>query len=688
MDFTAIGADSDWNMIACGGAHAIARKNNGTIWGWGYNYHGQIGLGYISGIPPGVTPGVTSPTKIGNAADWFTIAGGYSHTLAIKNNRTLWVWGGNWTGQLGIGDYAERWVPTQLGNASDWSIIAGGKDLLLSYSVALKTNKTLWAWGDNSAGQLGLGGDYSDKLAPTQVGTNSDWLLVTASRALTVALKTDSSVWAWGENGYGELGIGDRYSRNTPTQTGTPFPINPPSSLTTSVSSLSEIDLYWVDLSDNETGFKIERKTGRAGTWGEITTIVANQNSWPDTTVSGMNTYYYRIAAFTAVSDSAYSNEVCNAVSGDWSSVSAGWGHALGLKTNYTLWGWGLNTAGQLGLGDNTNRNIPLAVGSDSDWSRVEAGVTNTFAIKTNFTIWSWGYNGNGELGLGDYSMRNLPAQINSDSDWFDVSAGGFHTLALKIDPVISGTLWAWGNNGVGQLGLGDYAPRLIPTQVSTDSDWTKITAGYYHSIALKTNNTIWSWGLNAYGELGLGLGSTNRATPSQIGVASDWDMVTAGNYFSIARKTDGTLWSWGSNVDGQLGLLDNVARNVPTQIGTDSDWSFINAGGVNPALIVHTIAMKTDGTIWGWGDNSYWSLGLGDYVRLRQYPSLIDANANTDWFMGSAGGLYTFWLKSNPSGGGAGGTLWANGYNEYGQLGLGDNGINTGRRNLTLVGE
>jgi alpha-tubulin suppressor-like RCC1 family protein len=311
----------------------------------------------------------------------------------------------------------------------------------------------------------------------------------------------------------------------------------------------------------------------------------------------------------------------------DWSMIGSGYYHILSIKNNGTLWSCGANESGQLGLGDTDyDRTTPTSIGTDSDWSMPVGGANHSIAIKTNGTIWAWGYNriyqtpnyiAGGQLGLGDSIDRDTPAQIGTDSDWSKVTAGNNTTFGIKTN----GTLWAWGRNSNGTLGVNNPNPlnqyRLSPTQVGTDSDWKIASGGCNHSTACKTNGTIWGWGTaNGYG-----------FSPTRIGTDTDWSTTCSGGTFGsmaaegfdIAIKLDGTIWALGVfNQYGQLGLgITDYYISAPAQIGTFTDWVSITTGGF------HSIGKTNNNSIWVWGRNNYGQLGLGDTID-RNVPTLV----------------------------------------------------------------
>ena len=325
-----VGSLTNWSSIATGGTyHSHSIKTDGTLWSWGQNSNGQLGLGN--------TTARSSPTQVGALTSWLYVSGGYFHSLATKTDGTLWSWGLNSSsGQLGLGNMTDYSSPKQIGSGTTWSYAIGGG----YFSMAIKTDGTLWSWGQNSSGQLGLGNTTSYS-SPKQIGALTNWLTVSAGTYFAIAVKTNGTLWSWGSNNGFQLGQSTAYNinRSSPVQVG----------------------------------------------------------------------------ALT-----------------NWLSISCGLYHAGAVKTDGTLWSWGTNNVGQLGLGNTTSYSSPKQIGSLTGWSKVECGANNSSSIKTNGTLWTWGSNATGQLGLGDTTNRSSPNQVGALTTWYSVASGNNFSIALQ----------------------------------------------------------------------------------------------------------------------------------------------------------------------------------------------------------------------------------------------------------------
>ncbi|WP_461466240.1 RCC1 domain-containing protein [Melaminivora sp.] len=334
-------------MVDVGGKNSFFIQGDGALWAWGDNEDGKLGDG--TDISSGV------PKKIGFFA---TVSAGPMNTAAIQADSTLWAWGAN--SYSGPGDFydATTFRPRKIG--SGFASVAVNGHSLREYAVAIKTDTTLWAWGRNSSGQMGSS-TIVPAYAPKLMGTGFASASVGAEH--TVALKTDGNLWAWGNNSYGQLGDG------------------------TNIHS-----------------------------------------------------------------------SVAKLVGSHFIGVSAGGEHTVALKTDGTLWAWGRNNFGQIGDGTTVDSNSPKLIATG--FVSVVAGTNNTFAIKADGSLWAWGANFSGSLGDGSLSVSAVPKKIGYD--FVSVSSGLHHTIALKTD----GSVWAWGDNAKGQLGDGSVVESVMPKKI------------------------------------------------------------------------------------------------------------------------------------------------------------------------------------------------------------------------------
>ena len=326
-----------------------------------------------------------------------------------------------------------------------------------------------------------------------------------------------------------------------------------------------------------------------------------------------------------------------------------------------TLLACGYNPQGQIGNGSVfVNYSSPTQVGNISNWRQISTSISTSFGIRADNTLWSWGANNVGQLGIGNIVYYSSPVQVGSLNNWKQVSAGQTHTAAIKTD----GTLWVWGQNNFGQLGNNALTTVTYssPIQVGSLNNWKQVAAGSTMTYAIMQDGTLWAWGSNNVGEIPNGSLSF-YSSPIQIGSLTNWRYIATIPQSGYAIKTDGTLWSWGANSSGQLGNNSISSYSSPIQVGSMTNWRYI---ATNSNGAAHMVGIKTDGTMWSWGNNTSGNLGNG---TTSNYSSPVQVGNSTDWKQVSIGNQYTVAVKSD-------GTLWSWGTNSKGQAGVPSTGV------------
>jgi len=325
---------------------------------------------------------------------------------------------------------------------------------------------------------------------------------------------------------------------------------------------------------------------------------------------------------------------------------------------------WGANANGQLGDNTVTKSSSPIqTVAWGANWKQASCGYYHVAAIKTDGTLWCWGDNSSyGHLGDNTTTKRSSPVQtIAFGTNWKQVACGRLHTAAIKTD----GTLWCWGFNYSGGLGDNTSTSRSSPVQtIAFGTNWKQVACGSYNTtVATKTDGTLWTWGSNGAGQLGNNT-IVPRSSPVQtIAFGTNWKQVAAGpqanyNCTVAAIKNDGTLWTWGNGGYGSLGDNTIVSKSSPVQtIAYGTNWKQVSASAD------HIAAIKTDGTLWCWGSNGYGK--FGDNTTASKSSPVQTIAYGTNWKQVSAGRTHTACVKTD-------GTLWCWGGNSDG--GLGDN--------------
>jgi len=399
-------------------------------------------------LDPAPVPEEDLPVK--NEAGWHTISVGGKHSMAIYSDGTLWTWGRNMSGQLGNGtsggDDFNVTKPEQLGSEKNWVYITAGQE----HSMALKNNGELWAWGNQEHGRLGNGETSGNQTSPVRIGETDLWKTspcsISAGHSHSLGIKSDGTLWAWGYGSKGSLGLGNDNNQPTPQQ-------------------------------------------------------VLIQGKSPEEQPT-------------------------------WRYVSAGGGeygsHSAAITTNGELYVWGKNHIGQVGNSTQTDQYYPVQIMPDTTLKGVVAAWDFTIAMSTDGEIFSWGSNQYGQFGQqlspGSIGSKS-PGQMMKDSGlvWHSVSmaSGSDHVAAITED----GHLYLFGRNHSGQLGnpentdASTHTPYRLNVPAAgnrSGSTWSSVQAGSTFTLAInKADKTLWAWGDNSHGQLGNGKGGGGDANPS-----------------------------------------------------------------------------------------------------------------------------------------------------------------------------
>lgn len=616
--------------IAAGGEHALALRRDGSLWAWGNNQNNQLGHGFDSyspvAVPVCVEFDVDAELCVTPLTGVIAIAAGDAHNLALTADGSLWAWGDEQGGALGIGcsggdEESGPSVPCPVlapvairvdDGSAGWSSITAGR----AFSVAITSNGSLWAWGDNDDGELG-DESLAGQLVPRRLPTSEvSWIGARAGDSHVLALAADGSLLGWGNGASGQIADGLAW-RTTPVE-----------SVGTSGAGS---DTDWALVSIDRSLVGAIKTDGTLWTWG------VNQGD-RGLGVASDAPWRARPQPVLGVGDSDT----------DWVEVDVAGSWGMARKSDGSVYAWGDNYYGRLGTGNTTPQSglVPVCPSADTPCSTpltnavaIAATEGHGMALLDDGTVLAWGYNQNGQLGRGTasyYTPTIAPLCADYDSGTqscltvldsvVSIAAARYRSYALKSD----GSLWGWGSATNGSVGDGSGVSRLVPARVCVDyvggvcntyfDDIDSLAVGEHHALALRAGE-LWAWGANWNGQLGDGctidVDCVDAAVPKRIGTDTDWVAIAAGINHSVAVKADGTLWSWGSSYCAELGDGQRTARGTPAQVigahgsGHDSDWAAPHAGGFN------SMALKQDGSLWGWGDNSYGQLAFGpDWPR------------------------------------------------------------------------
>jgi hypothetical protein len=278
--------------------------------------------------------------------------------------------------------------------------------------------------------------------------------------------------------------------------------------------------------------------------------------------------------------------------------VAAGWSHSLALRSDGTVWAWGDNSYGQLGVGYTSQKLSPVQVQGLTNVTKIAVGNTWSLALRSDGTVWAWGGNQYGQLGPAVGSYTATPVQVPGLSQVSSIAAGAFFALALETHGYVGfrNYVYAWGQNVLGTLGNGTACPFCgiatpEPVNGINVPEVASIAAGPEMAMAVGTDGTVWDWGSNSFGDLGINNTTLSiEATPVNVAGLTSVTQVAAGAYHAVALLSNGTVQAWGNDQNGQLGDDDAKTDSpVPVTVTGLSAATQVAAGG-NTSMAVHTV--------------------------------------------------------------------------------------------------
>jgi alpha-tubulin suppressor-like RCC1 family protein len=497
-----------------------------------------------------------------------TIALGGDATYLLRPDGTTWAWGYNSAGQVGDGGAVTmRKNPVQI--SITCTQISAGE----SFALCIAPDNTLYSWGLNGYSQLGRTGSI---YYPASVGSTSDWRSVAAGYDHALGIKFDGTLYAWGNNAQAQLGLPDKNKRTTPAKVNN--------------------DTDWIAVA---AGMNFSLALKANGYLYGSGTNSSGQMATGDTAAIPLG--FQKIGSYR------------------WKAISAGLSHVMAIREDGALYVWGANANSQVGNNGSTDVKTPYKITAAATWRTMAAGWSHSTAIASDGTLWVWGSNTKGELGLGTTSStpQKTPKKVGTGNWYQYVAAAKNITMVMEAD----GSVGLWGSGLYGQLGngsTGDHSSWTVPWPYYDGDAWNYGNkpqlpgAGSYHSMIVGRDGMLRTWGDDRNGELGDGAldasGSSDKWVPAIRTYESPFIFASGSEEVTHAIKSDGTMWAWGGNQAGELGITAVAANDhqlTPAQVGSATNW-------VKTAEhYEQMIAMQADGTLWGCGDNFNGLLGI-----------------------------------------------------------------------------
>lgn len=598
--------NNNWQMVSVGRDHA-AGISGGELYTWGRNNNGELGQGD--------TTTRTTPTRVQSSSNWTWVSCGAIHTLGISGG-ALYAWGNNGSGRLGDGTTTTRNSPTRIGSGTDWVKVSAGSAFSLGLTGSTGGG-SLFGWGVNSSGQLGIN-NFNAQTTPQLIGSHGTWQDMCALQIATVGI-SGGELWAWGGNIYGNAMRQNRINAAGTGYTGYGDPAK------------YQIGNNWsLAMTQNQNGsvgcVNIGTGTGLTSyTWG---------NNGARTCYFGWDIYNSNTMTEVSVI-SSNAQPIGSSIDSRITSLPKTFGESEDTLMIFENKMYGLGRYGTLLANLGREYMFDAQIHGGLTWSSVAVNGRSALAIAEG-RLYGVGANGNGQLGQGNTTTRSTMGQVQSSSNWTDVSV---FTHALGIS---GGSLYAWGYQGDGRLGDGVSANAnvTLPKLIDSGTNWTQVCVGDNHSLGI-SGGMLYGWGRNNNGQVGNGT-QVHVLTPTEIGGGSTaWTKISAAWDFS-AGICGGALYTWGINNTGQLGLGNTTTRLTPTRVDSGTQWSEVCCLNTiwtsGPSINRHTMGIS-GGSLYACGSNTYGQLGLGAVGQQNRFARV---GSLTGWTQ--VAGVTPFW--------------------------------------------
>lgn len=592
--------------ISAGANHAILVNKKGEVYVTGNNTYGQLGIEKQK---------VNQFTKVDGIQNIVQVEAGDNHNIVKTANDEIYTWGSNIYGQLGLNDRQNKTKPVKLEGKSNIIAISAGKQ----NSILLENTGNVYTVGANNYGQIG---DATTTVKQEYVLVNKipDGIDVSMGNTFAMAIREDGTVWAWGDYNHGMEETVSKMKSKVPVMVGKDtsnidnieMVLKTSEMKNISIGTKEKFNVYYDD-TKYASDYTYESLNPQIATINEVGTIIGVRigTTWVraiDKATKEVLTTMVRVID---------NNKVAAP------QIEGGNGFTVALKGNGTIWTWGYNPYGALGDGTYETALVPRQANIIETYRNISVGSDHALALRNNGTVWSWGSNSNGQLGTENHKNSQKLVQVHGLENIKMIAAGSKHSIAVDKNGIIYG----FGSNANGQLGLPSKDDVVTPTIIAMpDVQVISVSAGNVQTVYATLDGNVYGMGEFLNGKLEgisnvikVAVGSSHIVLLKDDGTIWEYKNgiltqipninnaidISAQNYTSTYQDTNEKTYTWGTNVDGQLGTDDTVDKIVPTEVTKYGTSTFRVGAGYDNTYII-----RNDGFVYASGKNNYGQLG------------------------------------------------------------------------------